>query len=207
MMINFLSSSSSKMQLIVSHLHGAGNPAQARLCHQLLQQSRLCLHLGQLGPKFLVPDSEKLELLFHGVLLSLFLLAVSESCCPVLRLLPLLLLQGVGTHRWGGWLLPLVLLLHSSRLCGDGSQRAGWTDRAGGAWNPFRIRVRSVDVGVGGGGWGDDDDHVLPVLSDAGGGHCALEDLLGEGEVLVLRHVHLPTCQSVQDGVGGLGGH
>merc|ERR1719414_1822429 len=169
MMINFLSSSSSKMQLIVSHLHGAGNPAQARLCHQLLQQSRLCLHLGQLCPEFLVPGSKKFELLFHGVLLSLLLLAVPEGCRPVLRLLPLLLLQGVGTRRWGGWLLPLVLLLHSPRLAGDGPQGAGWADRAGGAWNPFRISVRGVDVGVGGGGWGDDDDHVLPVLSDAGG--------------------------------------
>merc|ERR1719414_2370559 len=170
MMLNFCLRPLQRCSRWCSHLHGAGNPAQARLCHQLLQQSRLCLHLGQLGPEFLVPGSEKLELLFHGVLLSLLLLAVPEGCCPVLRLLPLLLLQGVGTHRWGGWLLPLVLLLYSSRLCGDGPQRAGWADRAGGTWNPFRIRVRGVDVGVGGGGWGDDDDHVLPVLSDAGGG-------------------------------------
>merc|ERR1719414_521054 len=169
MMLNFCLRPLRRCSWWCSHLHGAGNPAQARLCHQLLQQSRLGLHLGQLGPEVLVPGSEKFELLFHGVLLSLLLLAVPEGCRPVLRLLPLLLLQGVGTHRWGGWLLTLVLLLHSSRLCGDGPKRAGWADRAGRAGNPFRIRVRGVDVGVGGGGWGDDDDDVLPVLSDAGG--------------------------------------
>merc|ERR1712038_297922 len=98
------------------HAHGAGNPAEAGLSHPLFQQSCLRLHLRQFCPQLDVLRGKKLQLVLHGVLLAFLLLAISESCAPVLGFLPLPLLNRIGTHRRGWWLLPLVFLLDSSGL-------------------------------------------------------------------------------------------
>merc|ERR1712080_484863 len=110
---------------VSSYPHGASNPAQTRLSHHLFQKICLRFHLSQLGPQFGVFKGKHFQLVLRSVLFALLLLAIPEGCSPVLVLLPLTLLNRIGPSRWSRWLLPLVFLLHSPRLCRDGPEWAG----------------------------------------------------------------------------------